>query len=264
MRLAEKVAIVTGAASGIGQATARAFARQGAKVALCDLRDCSATAAELTDAGGFAIGDRVDVSDSDQVASFVRRVVSEWGGLDVVFNSAGIGLGKGLLDATSKDFDRIFAVNVRGVFNTCQHTIAHLVRRGGGSIVNMSSSAGLAPRADDPVYSASKHAVIGLTQSIALAYATANIRANTLCPGPIDTPMFWAGLGQRDRTAYLESVVASCPAARLASPDDVAYAAVFLASDEATFLTGAAIPIDGAKAAGIMPSARYRMPLGNA
>jgi NAD(P)-dependent dehydrogenase (short-subunit alcohol dehydrogenase family) len=263
MRLSQKIAIVTGAASGIGRATAQAFAREGAKVALCDLSDCSPIVAELEAAGGFAIGDRVDVSESAQVKSFVRRVVAEWGGLDIIFNNAGVGLGKEMLDATTAEFDHVFAVNVRGVFNGCQHAIPEFLRRGGGSIVNMSSSAGLAPRASDPVYSASKHAVIGLTQSIALAYATANIRANAVCPGPIDTPMFWAGLGGRDRREYLESVVASCPAARLASVDDVANSVVFLASDEATFLTGAAIPIDGGKAAGIMPASRYRMPKGD-
>ncbi len=261
MRLADKIAIITGAASGIGQATALAFAREGATVGLADIADCSSTLRLIVDAGGRGLARQVDVGDPAQVASFVDSVVEAWGALDIVFNNAGMGLNRSLTDATDAEFDRIFDVNVKGVFNGCKFALPHLLTRGGGAIINMASSAGLVARADDPLYVASKHAVVGLTRSISLAYAAVNVRANAICPGPIDTPMFWAGQGDRSREAHLARVLASCPAARLAPASDVANTAVFLASDESRFLTGAAIPIDGAKTAGTMSADRYRLPV---
>lgn len=260
MRLEGKVAIVTGAASGIGQATAVAFAHEGALVALSDQESCSLTAAIIANDSGTAFYREFDVANTEHFAAFVDEVVKRWGGIDIVFNNAGIGLKKSILDVSETEFDRIFGVNVKGVFNGCKLTIPHMLRRGGGAIINVASNAGVVARADDAIYAASKHAVVGLTGSIALAFAADNIRANSLCPGPIDTPMFWDGMNSGSRAAHLAEVLASCPAARLAPVSDVVNAAIFLASDEATFITGAALPIDGGKAAGVMTAARYRMP----
>ena len=242
MKLAGKVAI--------GQATAIVFAREGAAVMLADVRDCDETLAQITAAGGKAEARKADVSVAADVEAFVEDTVALWGGLDIIFNNAGVGCTKPLHLVSEAEYDRAFAINTKGVFLGCKYAIPHLLERGGGSIINMSSNGGIVGRAEDPIYCASKHAVVGMTLSIAIDFATRNIRANVLCPGPINTPMF------RNRP----EVLASCPAARSAPVSDVANAALFLASDDAPFISGVKLPIDGAKAAGIMMPDRYRMP----
>src|ERR1700688_323690 len=191
MRLKDKVAVITGGATGIGRATAELFAREGAKVALGDIADTAPVAAAIERAGGTVLALDTDVTKGRDFERLIEAAVGRWGGLDIVFNNAGIALPKPITEVSEDEFDRLFAVNVKGVFLGCKLAIPHLLRRGGGAIVNMSSSGGLLPRASDPVYSASKHAVMGLTKGLAVTYANKRIRVNALCPGPIDTSMLW-------------------------------------------------------------------------
>ncbi|HLW59211.1 MAG TPA: glucose 1-dehydrogenase [bacterium] len=258
MRLRNKVAVITGGASGIGAAAARLFAREGAKVAVGDLADATSTVREI--GGGDAFSMVIDVTAGGRVDALIRAAVERWGGLDIMFNNAGVGLPKPITEVTEGEFDRVFAVNVKGLYFGCKAALPFLLKRGGGSIINMSSNGGLIGRASDPVYCASKHAVMGLTKALAVSYAHLNIRVNALCPGPIDTPMLWLGVETPEqRRERLPAVLATCPAARYASADEVASAALFLASDESAFITGIGLPIDGAKAAGVMPLERYRL-----
>lgn len=260
MRLQNKVAVITGGASGMGRAAAEMFAREGAKVAIGDINDAGEVVAGIESAGGEALHQIVDTAEGDQVLGLIDAAVERWGGLDVLYNHAGIGLSGPITDVEGDDFDRLFAVNVKGVYWGCKHAIPHLLARGGGSIINMSSNAGLVGRAGDPLYSASKHAVVGLTKSLAVTYAHQNIRINAVCPGPIDTAALWRGTEtEEERQARVPGILATCPAARIASADEVASAVLFLASDESRFINGVALAIDGAKAAGIMPIDRYRL-----
>jgi NAD(P)-dependent dehydrogenase (short-subunit alcohol dehydrogenase family) len=260
MRLSGKIAVITGGTSGIGRATATLFAKEGAKVAIGDIVDGASLVAEITGSGGQAFFQRTDVTKGTDVAQLIDGAMTRWGGLDVVFNNAGISMPKPILDVSEEDFDRLFAINVKGVYFGCKLAIPHMLKSGKGSIINMSSSGGLLPRASDPVYSASKHAVMGLTKALAVTYASARIRVNALCPGPIATPMLWGTAKTREeRQARLPAILATCPAAHYASADDVAQAALFLASDESAFVNGVGLAVDGAKAAGVMPIDRYRL-----
>jgi len=260
MRLSGKIAVITGGASGIGRATAILFAQEGAKVAIGDIVEGSSIAAEIVGSGGQAFFQRTDVTKAKDVAQLINGATTRWGALDVIFNNAGISMPKPIGDVSEEEFDRLFAINVKGVYLGCKLAIPHMLKHSKGSVINMSSSGGLLARASDPVYSASKHAVMGLTKALAVTYANANIRVNALCPGPIATPMLW-GTAQtkEERRARLPAILATCPAARYGSADDVARAAVFLASDESTFVSGVGLAVDGAKAAGVMPIDRYRL-----
>lgn len=260
MRLENKVAVITGGASGIGRATAEMFAREGAKVAIGDINDAGEVVSIIESAGAEVFSQLTDTADGDQVQALIDAAVRRWGGLDIIFNNAGIGAAKPITEVDEDEFDRLFAVNVKGVFWGCKHALPHLLKRGGGAIVNMSSNAGLLGRAPDPIYSSSKHAVIGLTKSLAVTYAHQNVRVNAVCPGPIDTPALWRGADtEEERLERIPRILASCPAARIASSDEVAQAVLFLASDESRFISGVGLAIDGAKAAGIMPLERYRL-----
>ncbi|MFO0997781.1 MAG: glucose 1-dehydrogenase [Alphaproteobacteria bacterium] len=260
MRLKNKIAVITGAARGIGRASAIRFAREGAKVALGDTADAASVAKDIEQGGGEAVVLQTDVTKAGDVARLLDSAAQRWGGVDIVFNNAGIGMPKPITDVSDEDFDRLFAINVKGVFLGCKLAIPYFLKRGGGSIINMSSSGGLLARASDPVYSASKHAVMGLTKGLAVTYAHQNIRVNAICPGPIETPMLWGpAKTEEERRARLPAILATCPAARYGSADDVAQAAVFLGSDESAFISGVGLAIDGAKAAGIMPIDRYRL-----
>ncbi len=266
MRLEGKVAIITGAASGIGATTARMFAAEGARLMLGDIDAAGVgqVAAEITGAGGEAASLHTDVSSDADMQRLIAGAVEKYGSLDIIFNNAGIGMGGPITERTAEDFDRVVSVNLKGVFLGCKYALPHLLGNpAGGAIVNMSSNGGLIGRPGDPLYVATKHAVMGLTKSLALAYADQRVRVNAVCPGPIDTPMIWAGVpddaSNADREAAFRRAVSSCPTPRMAAPEEVARAVVFLASSEASFISGVGLAIDGAKAAGVFNANRYRL-----
>jgi NAD(P)-dependent dehydrogenase (short-subunit alcohol dehydrogenase family) len=241
-----KVAIVTGGASGIGRATAIALAREGASVAIADRDgDGAATVAEgIRASGGSALSLACDVSDDAAVRGFVELTVREFGGLDIAFNNAGIeGTPATTTECTDENWERTIAINLTGAWYCMRAEIPHMLERGGGSIVNCSSIAGLVGFASIPAYVASKHGLVGLTRTAALEYAEAGIRVNAVCPGVIHTPMVdrFTG-GDPDAVAGL---TAGEPMGRMGEPEEIASAVVWLASDGASFVTGQAIAVDG-------------------
>ncbi len=260
MRLKDKTAIVTGGSSGIGRATALAFASHGAKVAIGDIQDGTDIVDEIVNNGGEAYFARTDVTKATEIQKLVQDVKARWGSLDIAFFNAGIGMAKPIDEVSEEEFDLVFDVNVKGVFLGCKFALPIMLNQGGGSIINMSSNGGLIGRSTDPVYTATKHAVMGLTKALALTYASQNVRVNAVCPGPIDTPIIWGGQeSSEEKEQIARMVLATCPAARFAEPAEVADAVVFLASDESRFISGIGLPVDGAKAAGTMPIDRYRL-----
>ncbi len=263
MLLEGRVAVITGAASGIGLATARLFAREGAGLFLGDVdEEAGRQAAEEIEAdGGRADFVPTDVTSSDDVRRLIDGAVGRHGKLDIIFNNAGISMTKPIPDTSEEDFDRIVAVNFKGVFLGCKYAIPHLLDNpDGGAILNMSSNGGLVGRPGDPLYSAIKHGVMGLTKSLAVTYADKNIRVNALCPGAIDTPLIQDIIGSDgDREEGLRRVLANSPTPRMASADEVARAGLFLVSPGNSYVNGVGLAVDGAKAAGVFNADRYRM-----
>jgi NAD(P)-dependent dehydrogenase (short-subunit alcohol dehydrogenase family) len=242
-----RVALVTGASSGIGRATARAFARDGYTTVIADLDDelGRGAAAECEREGATARFIRCDVSDEGSVRNLVAEIVSSFGRLDVAFNNAGIEGEHALTaDSTTSNFDRVIAVNVRGVWLCMREELRQMTKQdSGGAIVNCSSVAGQVGLPGVPAYVASKHGVIGLTRTAALEYARQGIRVNAVCPGAIQTPLlerFMEGMpGGRD------AVLAGEPVGRIGSPDEIAAAVLWLCSPAASFVTGHAMTVDG-------------------
>lgn len=250
-RLDGKVAVITGAASGIGAASARRFAAEGAAVVVADMNepDGKDVVAGCIAAGGRARFQRVDVTSDTDIQAVVARTFDEFKRLDVVFNNAGIGGAIGPIDETSvEDWDRTQAVLLRSVFLGMKHAVPLLRKSGGGSIISTASVAGLRAGAGPHAYSAAKAAVINLTRSVALEVAKDSIRVNCICPGGINTPLISNRIGGADATAQLLSAIQ--PVQRAGTPDDVASIALYLASDESTFVTGAVMVIDGGFTAG--------------
>lgn len=241
-----KVSLVTGAAAGIGYATAKMFAEAGASVALVDANgEAVGKAAEsLTAAGHKAVGLKCDVSNESEVKGSVERIISIFGMLDAACNNAGIHVpAVEMADATGTDFDHLMSINLRGVWNCMKYELAQMRQQGGGSIVNVSSTNGLIGNAGLGAYTASKHGVIGLTRSAALEYAAKGIRVNVVCPGAVMTPML-----ERAIAAYPESmkmVIESIPLGRLGQPEEIASAVVWLSSPQASFAIGSVVVIDG-------------------
>jgi NAD(P)-dependent dehydrogenase (short-subunit alcohol dehydrogenase family) len=262
MLLEGKVAVITGAASGIGLATARLFAREGATLSLgdVDVKAGRRAAEEIGADGGRAEFVETDVTSAEDVRGLIDGAVGRHGKLDIVFNNAGISLTKPIPDTTEEEFDRVVAINFKGVFLGCKYAIPHLLDNPeGGAILNMSSNGGLIGRPGDPLYSATKHAVMGLTKSLAVTYADKKIRANALCPGAIDTPMIDGIIASHgDREKGLRSVLANSPTPRVASADEVARAGLFLVSPQNGYVNGVGLAVDGAKAAGVFNADRYR------
>ena len=225
---------------------------------LADIQDGSKVVDLIAASGGSAVFQRTDATEKDQVENAVRCALDLGGTIDVLLNCVGVYRPGSIIDSDEEDFDVTFRVNVKSHYLACQAVLPHMLKAEAGSIINLSSNGGIMGRPADPIYCASKHAIIGLTRALAVAYAAANVRINALCPGPIDTPML-RGFGSGDFEEMLPLYLASCPAARVGHPEEVAAAAVFLASDESRFITGAAIPVDGGKAAGTMPADRYRL-----
>jgi NAD(P)-dependent dehydrogenase (short-subunit alcohol dehydrogenase family) len=241
-----KAALVTGAAAGIGLAAARAFAEAGAAVALADIDEEAARAAAqvLVAEGHKAIGLRCDVTDETSVAAMVEKSVSAFGRLDAAFNNAGIHVVRAnTADVEAKDFDRIIAVNLRGVFNCMKHQLRQMRMQGGGAIVNCSSQSGFVGIAGLGAYTASKHGVIGLTKAAALEYAPLGIRINAICPGTTETPLV-KGLMQRE-PGRLDKVIADIPLGRMGRPEEIASAVLWLCSAGASFMIGQTVTPDG-------------------
>lgn len=244
-RLAGKVTIVTGAGSGIGRASAIRFAEEGARVTCVDLqRDTAeATAAEIGDA---AVAVAADVSDAAAVRAYTDDTVERWGGLHVVFNNAGVNLPGIFHDASDEVVDRTLAVNVKGPLHGCRYAIPHMLRGGGGSLINTSSVNGLVAEPFLTIYAMSKGAIIMLSKGIALDYAKQGIRCNAIAPGWVDTPVNYAHaemLGGLDKVyADIDSFQ---PIGRPGEPREIANVALFLASDESSFVTGSVLVADG-------------------
>ena len=241
-----KVALVTGAGSGIGRAAAQIFAREGAKVAAADVNRASAeeTVGRIREAGGEAFGLQADVSKAAEVEAMVDAVVGTYGRLDCAFNNAGIeGVLASTADYTEADWAPVIAVNLTGVWLCMKYEIPRLLETGGGAIVNTSSAAGLLGAPRMPAYVASKHGVIGLTKTAALEYAKSGVRVNAVCPGVIDTSM--VGRLKERRPRMFEKIVRGEPIGRIGQPEEIAETAVWLCSDAASFVTGHAMSVDG-------------------
>jgi NAD(P)-dependent dehydrogenase (short-subunit alcohol dehydrogenase family) len=243
---AGKVAFVTGAANGIGRATAIAFAREGAGVVVADVAEQAnqETARLIREVGGRALAVRCDVTRTEDVQRALSATIEAFGRLDFAFNNAGVEYAiKPLAEVSEQEWDRIVDIDLRGVFVCMKHEIPLMLEHGGGAIVNTSSGAGIKGFKGGAAYVAAKHGVVGLTKAAALDYAQSNIRINAVCPGIIDTPMMdrFSGGTAEGRQA----VIAQEPVGRMGTPEEIAAAVTWLCSDAAAFVVGHAMVIDG-------------------
>lgn len=245
MRLAGKVAFITGGASGIGAETARVFSKEGARLVIADL-DLGAAKALVSTIqadGGDAVAVEMDVTNGQQVERAIATCLKTFGQIDVVFNCAGIVIEGGVVEMAEEDWDKVMAVNVKGTFLVCKFAIPELAALGGGVIVNVGSIQSFAANSVSAVYTASKAAILTLTRNIAVNHAHQNIRANTICPGDCETTLLTSLFEENE--GMRERITAKYPLGRLAQPRDIANAVLFLASDEASFANGTELVIDG-------------------
>lgn len=261
MRLKDKTAIVTGAASGIGLATALKFASEGAAVMCADLNGDGAeqAAAKITDLGGKAVAFTVDVTKEAEVQALVAETVKQWNRVDIMFNNAGIEFGIPVTQVSEMQWDTLIDINLKGVFLGCKHVLPQMAQQKSGAIVNTASVAGLRGVAFLSTYCASKGGVVLLTRSLAVEWAQFGVRVNAVCPGVIRTPMAdraiqaGGGLGGGTPEESWKQLAAAHPLGRVGEADEVADAVTFLASDQASFITGVALSVDGGMAAGSPP-----------
>jgi len=241
-----RVALITGGSSGIGRATALAFAREGAKVIVASRRENESreTVHLVREAGSEGLFVKTDVSKEADVKEMVEKTIRAYGRLDFAFNNAGIEqIPTPLAEQTEETFDQITNINVKGVWLSMKYEIPQMLKNGGGAIVNMSSVAGLVGFPGIPLYVASKHAVLGLTRSTALEYAKSSVCINAVCPGAIETEMFERFV--KDNEQVRDQVMAMHPIGRSGRPEEIAHAVVWLCSDRASFITGQSLALDG-------------------
>lgn len=242
----DKVAIVTGAASGIGRAAARLFSKNGAQVVIADrdLDGIEETLSMIKKSGGKGIAVETDISDSAEVKELVDQAVKTFGKLDYACNNAGIeGEQAFTPDCTPENWNRVIDINLRGTWYCMKHEIPEMLKNGGGSIVNISSIAGLIGFPGIPAYVGSKHGINGLTKTAALEYADRGIRVNSICPGAIETPMIDRFVGKQEKDR--EELVARHPMGRFGTPEEVGEAVIWLCSDKSSFITGQTLAVDG-------------------
>ena len=263
-RLEGKVAFITGAAQGIGRTTAVLFAREGAKVALVDKDGpgVAAIAKEISGAGGRATGMACDISKQSEISGAIADARRTFGALHVLVNNAGVTLTRPFVHTTDEEIDILVGVNLKGTIFASQAAIPHMIEAGGGSIVHDASNAGLVGRPWQSVYGATKAGIVSLTKSMALSHAKDKIRVNCICPGSIDTPMLRGALASsgnfEENWRKTELVI---PLGKIGEAEDIAKATLFLASDEAKYITGIALPVDGGRTAGVAEVAHLGMSL---
>jgi NAD(P)-dependent dehydrogenase (short-subunit alcohol dehydrogenase family) len=253
MQLAGKVAVITGGASGIGRATALLFAREGASIIVADLKPDAGNRVveEIVQCGGRAIFETVDVTRAADCHRVVESAVREFGRIDVLFNNAGIIRRATVLDLAEDDWDRVMAVNVKGIYLLSREVIPHMQKAGGGTIINTASGWGLTGGPKAAVYCASKGAVVLLTKAMAIDHGAQNIRVNCICPGDTDTAMLREEAQQLgEDSGHFLAESAKRPLGRLGTPEEIAQAALYLATDASSFVTGTALVVDGGGLAG--------------
>jgi NAD(P)-dependent dehydrogenase (short-subunit alcohol dehydrogenase family) len=260
MKLSGRVAIVTGAASGIGRASSLAFAREGAQVIAADLDEQGGkeTVARILGQGYEAFFIRTDVTSEMEAKRMVEETIHRWGRIDILFNNAGIVLVKSLEETTEAEWDRVMSVNVKGAFLATKHVVPHMRRNGGGAILNTGSIASFTGQVGTPVYTASKGAIALLTKSLALDFGRDRIRVNCLCPGITDTPMLREHLGHgAEGEARIRARLSRVPLGEILKPEDVARAALYLVSDDSLGITGVLHVVDG----GLLAAAEFDIPI---
>ena len=242
MRLAGKISIITGAAQGIGQATAFKFAKEGAKVVVCDINEAAvaSTVETIKNAGGEAVGFRVDVTDKVSIAKMVEGVMAKWGRVDTLVNNAGIVQDAQFKKMSDDQFDRVIEVNLKGVYNCTKAVVDIMLAQNSGCILNASSIVGIYGNFGQTNYAATKFAVIGMVKTWARELGSKGIRANAICPGYIETPIL-AAMPEK----VLKMIQDKVPMGRLGQPEEIANAYAWLASDEASYINGAVIEVSG-------------------
>ncbi len=251
MRLKDKVAIVTGAGSGIGRATANLFAKEGAKIVAADIEPSlgKELVEQISKNKGTAVQVAVDVSKAEEVKEMIDKCINSFGKLDILFNNAGIEGPEGLLwENEEEDWNKVIDVNLKGIFLGCKYAIPRMMKTK-GSIINTASELGLVGTTSHPAYSASKGGVIALTRSLALQCAPYGIRVNCICPGATETPLLNRWIGEKQKKQRTQQVIEEIPLGRLGKPIEIAYAALYLASEESSFTTGSILLIDGGSTA---------------
>lgn len=259
MRLKGKVAIVTGAASGIGRASAIAFAAEGAQVAVVDIDNerGAETAARIAAKGGQAVFACTDLRSEAAIGRMVEETAARWGRIDILFNNAGVVLVRPLEETTEEEWDRVMSINVRAAFLAIKQVVPHMRRMGGGTILNTGSVGSFVGQLGTPVYSASKGAIALLTKSLALDYGRDGIRVNCICPGITDTPMLREHMGHgAEGEARIRARLSRVPTGEILCPEDIARAAVYLVSEDSAGITGILHVVDG----GFLAAAEFDVP----